>query len=376
MENEKSVAFKQDDAKNEDIFVQINKFKPLEQKELQLVDKLKKDFNFKDSVSLVKFADSIESKISSFDNEVFQNIKIKDTGEAGQIINNMLSEMDKFDTKKLPTDKNILAKLPIIGDILYISLKKFIGNLDTVESKINELGDALSNQKYVIEGDIKMLDSAYDQNLKLIRELEVFIVAATQISKEAKETELRQLKEKADQTGDILDSQLYSDFKQKLERFDKKIYNLILARAASVQMAPQIRIAQESDNMLIEDIKSVIDYTLRIWKSQFIMVISNQKREKALKITRGIKDATNKQMEKNAEALEQLTGEIQKNYERGVIDLETLEKVNQHTISTIKNRLQSQMETVNKRKEAINKLNQIENELKNTLIEAVKQEQS
>lgn len=349
----------------------ISNFRPLEKEEQQEVSTIKKELSFNDSVSVIKFANSIQTDVAQFSNEVLQKVKIKDTGEAGKIIQNMLLEMEGFNMNKLATDDSLLAKIPIIGDILFVSLKRFIGSLDTVEGKIEELIDLLKGQEQELQGDIKMLDGMYQENLSLLRKLELYIIAGRDALVEVNNNSLLELKTKAEKTNDPIDTQNYQDLKQQVERFDKRLHNLILARAAAVQMAPQIRLAQESDKMLIEDIQDVITHTIPIWKRQFIMVISNQRREKALKVTRGVKDATNQQLKTNARTMEELTQQINENYQRGIIDLETLEEVNARTISTIRNTLETQSKASQKRNDANIRLNEMENELKKTLLENI-----
>ena len=349
----------------------ISNFKPLEQTEKNEVSTIKKDINFDDSVSVIKFAETIQRDIAKFSDEVLQKVKIKDTGEAGKIIQNMLLEMEGFNMSKLPTDDSLLAKIPIIGDILFVSLKRFIGSLDTVEGKIEELIRLLEGQSNELQADITMLDSMYKENLELLRKLELYIIAGRDALLEVTNNSLLDLKTRAEKTKDPVDAQNYQDLKQQVERFEKRLHNLVLARAAAVQMAPQIRLAQEGDKMLIEDIRDVITHTIPIWKKQFIMVISNKRREKALRVTRGVKDATNKQLLSNAQTMEELTQQINENYQRGIIDLETLEEVNTRTISTIKNTLETQSKASQKRNEANQRLAAMENELKNTLLQSI-----
>ncbi len=349
----------------------ISNFKPLEQTEKNEVSTIKKDINFDDSVSVIKFAETIQRDIAKFSDEVLQKVKIKDTGEAGKIIQNMLLEMEGFNMSKLPTDDSLLAKIPIIGDILFVSLKRFIGSLDTVEGKIEELIRLLEGQSNELQADITMLDSMYKENLELLRKLELYIIAGRDALLEVTNNSLLDLKTRAEKTKDPVDAQNYQDLKQQVERFEKRVHNLVLARAAAVQMAPQIRLAQEGDKMLIEDIRDVITHTIPIWKKQFIMVISNKRREKALRVTRGVKDATNKQLLSNAQTMEELTQQINENYARGIIDLETLEEVNTRTINTIKNTLETQSKASQKRNEANQRLAAMEDELKNTLLQSI-----
>jgi len=350
---------------------EISDFRPLEKEEQKEVSTIKNELNFDDSVSIIKFANTIQTDIAEFSNDILQKVKIKDAGEAGKIIQNMLLEMEGFNMNKLATDDSLLSKIPIIGDILFVSLKRFIGSLDTVEGKIEELITLLQGQGDELQGDIKMLDSMYKENLSILRKLELYIIAGRDALVEVNNNLLLELKTKAEKTKDPVDTQNYQDLKQQIERFEKRLHNLVLARASAVQMAPQIRLAQESDKMLIEDIQDVITHTIPIWKRQFIMVISNQRREKALKVTRGVKDATNQQLKINAKTMEELTQQINENYQRGIIDLETLEEVNNRTIGTIRNTLETQSKASEKRKEANIRLNEMESELKKTLLQDI-----
>ena len=136
-----------------------------------------------------------------------------------------------------------------------------------------------------------------------------------------------------------MDAQKYRDATQAVARLEKRVHNLELTRLAAIQTAPQIRLSQEGNKMLMEDIQDIVHSTFPLWKRQFLIAISNYEKEKALKVTRAVKDYTNKQYVQNAEKLKALEEQIAENDQRGILDLDSLETVNQLTIETLNNTL-------------------------------------
>jgi len=213
-----------------------------------------------------------------------------------------------------------------------------------------------------------MLDKMYDTNQAYFKELTMYILAGKQKLEECKNVTLPALQKKAEESGLPEDAQAANDFANMINRFEKKIYDLELTRMISVQMAPQIRLIQNNDTMLIEKIQTSLVNTIPLWKSQMVLALGQYHAQQAMEAQREVTDMTNALLKKNAEMLKQGSVEIAKESERGIVDIETLTNTNQMLIETLEEVQQIQKEGSVKRKEAEAELGRIEGELKQKLL--------
>jgi hypothetical protein len=179
---------------------------------------------------------------------------------------------------------------------------------------------------------------------------------------------LKALQEKAAQTGDAMDAQRANDLAAQCDRFEKKLYDLKLTRQVAIQMAPQIRLLQNNDSLLVERIQSTLSNTLPLWKSQMVLALGLHHSQQALQAQSAVTDMTNELLRKNAEALKIGTIQTAKEAERGIIDIETLAQTNQDLIDTINEVMTIQSEGRAKRMEAEKQLYNMEAELKKKLL--------
>ncbi len=322
-----------------------------------------------DSVSTITFGRDAMEKIAEFSDSVLAQVRVRDSGDAGEILQEMVSSMDDTAFDDLGK-RSLLSRLPLVGE-LFDSFKKFSSSFDAVKTQLDNLAVRLEGQEAKLAHDINQLDELYDHNLVLLDGVEQYIRAGLYKLSELNEKVLPSLQETSEQTKDALDAQKYRDAVQAVARLEKRVHNLQLMRLAAIQTAPQIRLSQEGNKMLMEDIQDIVHNTFPLWKRQFIIAISNYEKEKALKITRAVKDYTNKQYVQNAEKLKVLEEQIAENYQRGVLDVEALETVNQLTIETLSNTLARVKEGRAQREEAQQVILKAEQELKNALKESL-----
>ncbi len=266
---------------------------------------------------------------------MLEQVRVRDSGEAGDILHAMVSSMDSAEFSNLGKT-SLLSRLPLVGE-LFDSFKKFSASFDSVKSQLEQLSGRLEAQEMKLAHDISQLDTLYDHNLELLGGLEQYIAAGKYKLNQLTQNVLPSLLAQSEQSGDALDAQKYRDATQAVARLEKRVHNLELTRLAAIQTAPQIRLSQEGNKMLMEDIQDIVHNTFPLWKRQFLIAISNYEKEKALKVTRAVKDYTNKQYVQNAEKLKALEEQIAENYQRGILDLDSLETVNQLTIETLNN---------------------------------------
>ena len=217
--------------------------------------------------------------------------------------------------------------------------------------------------------DVAMLDKMYDQNLAYFKELSMYILAGKKKLAQVREQELPQLREQAQRSGQPEDAQAAKDLENKCERFEKKIHDLELTRMISIQTAPQIRLVQNNDTLMVEKIQSTVVNTIPLWKSQMVLALGVAHSNQAAEAQREVTDMTNELLKKNAEKLKMATIETAKESERGIVDMETLKATNESLISTLDEVMKIQQEGHQKRQEAEAEINRLENELKGKLLE-------
>ena len=220
--------------------------------------------------------------------------------------------------------------------------------------------------------DIVLLDNMYHKNVEYFKTLCIYIEAGKQKIKEANEVTLPRLRSEASQSSNPLAMQVVSDFEETVARFEKKVHDLELSRTIALQTAPQIRLIQNNDKTLVERVNSTILNTIPLWKNQMVIALGLVNQQKALQMQKQVADATNNLLRKNAEMLKQNTLDTAKENERGIVDVATIEEVNNRLIETVHEVLKIQQEGRVQRQKAEGELLRIEENLKNTLISASK----
>ena len=239
-----------------------------------------------------------------------------------------------------------------------------------VSKNVETISASLEQHQVQLLKDVALFNRLYEMNLTYFRELSMYIMAGEMRLKEIREGDLEKLRAKATETGDAMDAQAAKDLSDQCDRFEKKLHDLKLTRQVALQMAPQIRMLQNNNALLVERIQSTLVNTLPLWKNQMVLAIGLHHSQQAMKAQRAVTDATNELLKKNAETLKMGTLETAKEAERGIIDMETLTKTNQDLIDTITEVQRIQREGRDKRREAEKRLTEMENELKKKMLEA------
>ena len=276
-------------------------------------------------------------------------------GEVGQLLTDVVAQLKDFDTEE---DKGFFGLFKKSGD----KLSNLKAKYDKAEVNISKICDAMENHQVV-------LDKLYQLNLNYFKELSMYILAGKKKLTQAKNVELPELLEKAQKSGLPEDTQAAKDFAAMCERFEKKIYDLELTRAISLQMAPQIRLIQSNDIAMSEKIQSTLVNTIPLWKSQMVIAIGLDHATDAAKAQRAVSDMTNELLKKNAEALKVASVETAKESERGIVDIETLKTTNQTLMTTLDEVMKIQEEGRARRQSAEEDLQRIENEMRDKLLE-------
>ncbi|NLI58287.1 MAG: toxic anion resistance protein [Clostridium sp.] len=346
------------------ISVDLSKF---DSNQIAQVNKIKDSIDISSSNNVAYFGSDVQRNIAKFADGILSGVKTKDTGEVGQNLGLLLTTMQGIDMDKLQEKDGLRSKIPFLKRISN-NISSYKIKLDDVTETIDKIVVSLDKAKMELIRDINILDSLYDKNLEYLTELEMYIAAGELKLDELKKTVLVQLKNKAEQTKDMLDIQKYNDFAQMLNEMEKRIHDLRLSREIAIQTLPQIRIIQGNDKVLANKIQASILTTIPIWKNQIALTISLNKQKTALEIQKKVTDTTENLLRQNAELLKTNSIEIAKESERGVISIETLKETHKKLIETIEESVKIYHEGKQKRNEVEKELTQLEETQKQKLL--------
>lgn len=348
-----------EEKQNEEIIEEIH----LTEEEKKMVDQFVDKIEITNSNSILQYGVGAQKKISDFSETALNNVKTKDLGEVGEMLSNVVHELKNFEEAE--EKKGILGFFKKGKDKISQMKIKY----DKVEDNINKMCNTLEKHQIQLLKDIAMLDKMYEINKVYFKELSMYILAGKKKLQKLEKEELPKLQEKARISGLPQDAQEVSDFISLCNRFEKKIHDLELTKMISLQMAPQIRLIQNNDSLMSEKIQSTIVNTIPLWKSQIVLALGVAHSSNAARVQREVTDMTNELLRKNAEILKTSTIETAKESERGIVDIDTLRATNESLISTLDEILHIQTEGRQKRKEAELELRNIEDQLKNKLLE-------
>lgn len=349
--------------KEEKIEEQIIDEIQLTEEEKRMVDQFVEKIEIKNSNSILQYGVGAQKKISDFSETALNNVKTKDLGEVGEMLSSVVLELKNFEESE--EKKGILGFFKKGKDKINQMKVKY----DKVEDNINKMCNILEKHQIQLLKDIAMLDKMYEINKVYFKELSMYILAGKKKLQILEKEELPKLQEKARRSGLPQDAQEVNDFIALCNRFEKKIHDLELTKMISLQMAPQIRLIQNNDSLMSEKIQSTIVNTIPLWKSQIVLALGVANSTNAAKVQREVTDMTNQLLRKNAEILKTSTIETAKEAERGIVDIDTLKMTNESLISTLDEILNIQTTGRQKRREAELELRNIENQLKNKLLD-------
>ena len=333
----------------------------LTDEERKMVEDFSNQIDLHNSNAILQYGVGTQKKMADFSGDALENVKTKDLGEVGEMLSDVVAELRNFDEE----EKGFLG-----------IFKKTSGKIDALkvkyskaETNIARITEALEQHQVQLLKDIAVLDKMYDLNLNYFKELSMYILAGKKKLQNTRNTELAQLIEKARMSGLPEDAQAAKDLEALCDRFEKKIHDLELTRMVSIQTAPQIRLVQNSDTMMVEKIQSTVVNTIPLWKSQMVLALGVSHAEQASRAQREVSDMTNELLKRNAETLKIAAVESARESERGIVDMETLKNTNASLISTLDEVMKIQADGRAKRRAAEVEMQHMEEELKRKLLE-------
>ncbi|MEQ6886403.1 toxic anion resistance protein [Salicola sp. Rm-C-2C1-2] len=318
-----------------------------------------------DSHSIVHFGSGAQSEMTTISQNMMEGVKNKDSGPAGDILNDMMSKVRGLDTSEIKEGKKPGFFRRMLGAVEPIA--KFMQQYESVESQVVSAEKQLHKQIQKLSGDVEKLDRLYNSTLTYYRELEYYIIAGEMRLKKLDEQDIPAAREKAEQSDDMVDAQSQKDLQTARDDIERKIHDLKLTRQAVMQFLPTIRMTQEVDKSLINKMNSSIVNTLNLWRTQMAQAIAIANTREAAGVQKTVTDANNEFLTANAENLKEANAEARKEIERGAFDIESVEQANQTLIDTIEESLEITREGREKRAEAEQRLGDCEVSLKDAL---------
>lgn len=320
-----------------------------------------------DPNAVTQYGTGIQSRISEFADTVLSGVKSSDTGETGKLLTDLMLHV-----KMIQVDDamggGFFSKLPFVGAIKE-SARKFMARYQDVSTQIVKIVDQLEKARTRLLKDVDTLESFYERNHEYYRELGLFIVAGEIKLDELTGSVLPAMRADAESSGDPVKTQRYTDMVRLAGRLEKKLHDLRLSRMVALQAGPQIRLVQSNNQALAEKIQTSVLNTIPLWKNQMVLAITLLRQKQALDIEKDVSATTNELLERNAQLLKESSIDIAKDVERGVVDVETLKKVNAELITTIDDTIKIQRDGMIKREQARQELERLERELKEKLVE-------
>ena len=311
---------------------------------------------------ILQYGAGTQKKMADFSDTALENVKTQDLGEIGELISNVVGELKDFDVQEEGKFFGFFRKQTS-------KIENLKNKYDKAQANVEKITDSLQQHQVRLMKDSAMLDKMYEQNLNYFKELTMYILAGKKKLEETRNGKLAEMKNKAALGGLPEDAQAARDLDEKCSRFEKKLHDLELTRTIAMQTAPQIRLIQNNDTVMVEKIQTTIVNTIPLWKSQMVLALGIAHSAEAAQAQRQVTDITNELLRKNAETLHMATVETAKESERGIVDLETLQKTNADLIQTLDDVMRIQMEGRQKRQAAEMEMHRMEEELKRKLLE-------
>lgn len=328
------------------------------------VEKIKDDIDLTNSEALITYGASAQKKIAEFSDSVLAQVRTKDSGEVGQLLGSLVTQVKEYDEK---SQGGFLRKVPLIGSLVNKADNVKQG-YEKLSVQVERIAGALEQSRLKMMKDVVLFDKLYDENFAYFKELQLYIRAGEEKIQEMRDVTLPKLHAQAAAANDPMAVQVVADFEANINRFEKKIHDLKISKTIAIQTAPQIRLIQNNDKALIDRVQTAIYSTIPLWKNQLVIALGLSTQQQVLRMQQAVNNTTNELLKRNAELLQQNSIETAKENERGIVDIETVRDVNEKLIQTIEDTVRIQQEGRAKRQAAEQELTAIEGKLRDALL--------
>ena len=338
----------------------------LDEKHQEQARALAKQIDEKNLQAIISYGAAAQKQLGEFSHQMLSHVQAKDTGEIGDILNDLMERLNETDPNDLVVENQGFFQ-KFFGKIKK-SIYEMQAKYQEVGSQVDKIAIRLDHEKNGLLNDNLSLEQLYQRNKDFFDALNIYIAAGELKLAELQETLIPEALEKARVTGDQMDVQVVNDLEQFLDRLEKRNHDLKLTRQMTIQQAPQIRLIQNTNQALAEKIQSSITTTIPLWKNQIAIAMTLLRQKDAVTAQRQVSETTNQLIQKNSEMLKISTIETARENERGIIDLETLQKTQKDLIETLEETLKIQQEGRARRRKAEVELTNMEEDLRQKLL--------
>ena len=338
----------------------------LDEKHQEQARALAKQIDETNLQAIISYGAAAQKQLGEFSHQMLSHVQAKDTGEIGDILNDLMERLNETDPNDLVAENQGFFQ-KFFGKIKK-SIYEMQAKYQEVGSQVDKIAIRLDYEKNGLLNDNLSLEQLYQRNKDFFDALNIYIAAGELKLVELQETLIPEALEKARVTGDQMDVQVVNDLEQFLDRLEKRNHDLKLTRQMTIQQAPQIRLIQNTNQALAEKIQSSITTTIPLWKNQIAIAMTLLRQKDAVTAQRQVSETTNQLIQKNSEMLKISTIETARENERGIIDLETLQKTQKDLIETLEETLKIQQEGRARRRKAEVELTNMEEDLRQKLL--------
>lgn len=337
--------------------------------ERQQVEEIKGKINLMDSGYALQFGSTAQKDMAAFSDSLLSQVRTKDSGQVGELLTDLSGKINDFSESQ---NDSFVKKIPLIGSLVNKG-ENMLSSYEKLSTKVAKIQSELEKAKTTMMKDIVLFDNLYQKNLAYFKELQLYIQAGEEKLTEMRNQVLPKLRMDAANSTDPMAAQVVSDFESNVDRFEKKIHDLKISKTIAIQTAPQLRLIQNNDKILVERVQGAIYNAIPLWKNQIVIALGLSRQQNVLKMQQAVSDTTNELLRKNAEMLKLNTIETAKENNRSIVDMETVKKVNEDLVTTLTETLKIQQEGRIARQNAQQELATIENQLKQVLLDNMNQ---
>lgn len=327
------------------------------------IDQIKNQIDLRNSQLSSVYGTNAQKGIAQFSEQILSEVRSKDAGEVGELMTDLLVKVNDVDIQNFG-EKSLIDKL--FGGPKK-QVEKYLARYQNMETQIDKISAQLETARMELLKDIGVFDKLYEQNIDYFKDLERYIIAGEEAVAEMRSETLPALYKDAESSDEPMAMQVVRDFEENVNRFEKRIFDLKTSKAVALQTAPQIKLIQNNDQLLVDKITDSVNNTIPLWKSQVVIALGLNRQQEIVNMQKQVSDTTNELLRRNSENLRNSTVEIQKEAQRSTIDVDTIKEVNQNLIATINESVQIQRDAANQRKLAEKELIDIQNELRDEL---------
>lgn len=335
----------------------------------QQVEEIKEKINLMDSGYALQFGSTAQKDMAAFSDSLLSQVRTKDSGQVGELLTDLSGKINDFSESQ---NDSFVKKIPLIGSLVNKG-ENMLSSYEKLSTKVAKIQSELEKAKTNMMKDIVLFDNLYQKNLAYFKELQLYIQAGEEKLTEMRNQVLPKLRMDAANSTDPMAAQVVSDFESNVDRFEKKIHDLKISKTIAIQTAPQLRLIQNNDKILVERVQGAIYNAIPLWKNQIVIALGLSRQQNVLKMQQAVSDTTNELLRKNAEMLKLNTIETAKENNRSIVDMETVKKVNEDLVTTLTETLKIQQESRIARQNAQQELATIENQLKQVLLDNMNQ---